>query len=425
MLMINLLLPTDVFPPKCGGAGWSAHALALALLARGHQVRALVPKRGMRGLQTSDILGVPTWMRGYTAPNIPFVQNYFRHEHLWPILANDLVSLAQASPPGIRVVIHAQHVQVTPASILAGVRLGAPVVVTIRDHWPWDYFATGTHPEQLPVVQQTWAALAAEVRARLGVVRAIAALPAIPYMQAHMQRRQAFLRHADAVVAVSEYMAQRLRMIVDPARVHVIPNMVDLNAIQAILAQPATILHLEEPFLLYVGKLERNKGAHLLPELLAAIRRAGGPVLPLIIAGDGALKPQLATQLSSLGIKVRFLEWVEHNEVLRLMARCALLLYPSAWGEPLTRVLLEACACGAPIAAMPTGGTPDIVADGRNGVLAGTAIQLGQRAAEVLGNPNLRQHLATGAYQVAQERFAVQVVIRQFEQLYERLSQPT
>ena len=114
----SILMPTDVFPPTCGGAGWSAHALALALIAQGHSVQALVPQRQEPGLEPCDILGVSALLRGYQAPNIPFILNYFRHERLWPVLANDLVHMARAQSakatplPGI---IHAQHVQVAPA----------------------------------------------------------------------------------------------------------------------------------------------------------------------------------------------------------------------------------------------------------------------------------------------------------------------
>ena len=40
----QIIMPSDVFPPKCGGAGWSAHALALALHQRGEHVTAVVPR---------------------------------------------------------------------------------------------------------------------------------------------------------------------------------------------------------------------------------------------------------------------------------------------------------------------------------------------------------------------------------------------
>jgi glycogen(starch) synthase len=450
---MNILLPTDVFPPKCGGAGWSAHALALALIGRGHHVRALVPRRGARGLAHEDVLGVPALRRGYRAPPVPFLLNYFRHERLWPVLAADLVAMAaegsndsgrqldalRRGPPAASqtpqaTIIHAQHVQVTPAAVLAGERLGAPVVVTVRDHWPWDYFATGLHGDRVPHPRQSWASLATDLPARLGALRGSAALAAIPYMRAHLRRRQAFLRRADAVIAPSRYIARRLEQIVDPARIHVIPHMVDLGAIAQVIAQPPRNKGLEQPFLLYVGKLERNKGAHLLPEILAALQtayKAGverqetvpgrSQRLTLVVAGDGPLQGWLEAELGALGVRAHFLAWAEHDEVLRLMARCALLLYPSAWGEPLTRVLLEACACGAPVAAMPTGGTDDIIDHGVSGLLAATPEALGRQAAMLLARPDLRQELSQGASRAARERFAVERVVGRVEQLYQGL----
>jgi nucleoside-diphosphate-sugar epimerase len=50
MISPRVLLPSDVFPPRCGGAGWSAHALALALIERGHDVTAIVPRRSAKCL---------------------------------------------------------------------------------------------------------------------------------------------------------------------------------------------------------------------------------------------------------------------------------------------------------------------------------------------------------------------------------------
>jgi glycosyltransferase involved in cell wall biosynthesis len=195
--------------------------------------------------------------------------------------------------------------------------------------------------------------------------------------------------------------------------------MVDLAAIEHAIAQPLITPGLESPFVLFVGKLERNKGAHLIPEVVRAIGMNEG--YSVVIAGDGPLKPEIESALQALGVRARFLEWVDHDEVLRLMARCSILLYPSAWGEPLTRVLLEACACGAPMVAMPTGGTADIITDGLNGLLAPSATLLGRRAEELLANPDLRQQLSAGARRVARERFAVPAVIGRVEALYQHL----
>jgi len=231
---LRVLLPSDVFPPRCGGAGWSAHALALALIERGHDVTAIVPRRtttddrrpttdkdsanrpasSIRRLQKEDVLGVPVVRVDYQAPNLPIAQNYFRHERFWPRLADAIAEIGDGrrdfaegsaqSPPASpqSLVIHAQHVQTVPAAVMAGRRLGAPVVVTVRDHWPWDYFATGLHGDCIPYGRQTWASLAADLPARLGQLKGALALPAIPYMLAHLRRRQRALRQDEGRVVV-------------------------------------------------------------------------------------------------------------------------------------------------------------------------------------------------------------------------------
>jgi glycosyltransferase involved in cell wall biosynthesis len=187
--------------------------------------------------------------------------------------------------------------------------------------------------------------------------------------------------------------------------------------------------------LLFAGKLERNKGAHLLIDIFRDWRsgigdrdRSGSqfpfpiPRPPeLVIAGSGPLRAELERELAALGVRTRLLDWVDHDEVLRLMAGCELLLFPSAWGEPLSRVPLEASACAAAMLAMPTGGTPSIVADGVNGALEPTPARFARRMAALLARPEQRQALGRAARQAAEQRFAKDVVVRQVEDLYRSL----
>src|SRR4051812_9130732 len=100
------------------------------------------------------------------------------------------------------------------------------------------------------------------------------------------------------------------------------------------------------------------------------------------------------------------------------MAGCELLLFPSAWGEPLSRVPLEASACSAALLAMPTGGTPSIIADGVSGALEPTPARFARRLATLLAHPEHRKALGRAARQVAERRFAKEVVVQQVEDLY-------
>jgi glycogen synthase len=420
-MSIQLLMPTDVFPPDGkGGAAWSSHALATALQKRGHTVTAIVPERGGRGTPTTDALGIPTVRVGYPAPDLPIVQNIFRHELLWPHYAR---AIAAAATPQRPLLIHAQHVQAAPAAILAGRALGVSVVVTVRDHWPWHYFATGLHGDILPHPNQGWAALATELPARLGPLRGAAALPALPYMLGHVRRRAAYLAQADAVIACSRYIAGRLAGIVRPERLHVLPHMVDTVALAELVATPPGVT-LHRPMLLFAGKLEPNKGAGLLPAIFRELSALNTSLPPyeLVIAGDGALRPVLERDLAALHVPVRFLDWVSHHELLRLMAHCTLLLFPSSWGEPLSRVLIEASAVGAPILAMPTGGTPDLIVDGATGLLAATPHQFARRLQQLLNDPAEAQRLGQSARAFARRTLDVHVLTPRYEALYRELA---
>ncbi len=121
-------------------------------------------------------------------------------------------------------------------------------------------------------------------------------------------------------------------------------------------------------------------------------------------------------------MNVRFLAWADHSEVLRLMARCDLLLFPSAWGEPLSRVLLEAASLGTPILAMPTGGTPDIITDGVNGALAATPRTFAARMRDLLEHPAEAQRLGAAARTFALARYDIPAVITRYEDLYTSLT---
>ena len=412
---------------------------------------------------------------GYRAPNVPFVQNYYRFEHLWPLLRDTIVAEASTSLPDrpegsttlpdrpgyqLPLIVHGQHAQTIPAAVLAGRVLRAPVVATVRDAWPWHYFATGLLGDRLPFRPGGPLVDWLDLVGRLPPLRSALAALAIPYMRAHVRRRAALLAQADAVIACSNYMRRQLEALVPAERLHMIPHLIDVDATRMIaersedegqaagLASAGTVdvaaglapavkmgvsptiysgraggTSLPERFLLFVGKLEHNKGAHLLPAALAAARDAGAELPPLLIAGNGELEAELRRELEQLAIDYRFAGgWIDHDEVLRLMRRADVLVFPSAWGEPLSRVLLEACAVGACIAAIETGGTGDAIVDGVSGLLARDERQLGRHIARLLADPALQALLREGAERIARERFAEDVVIGQVEALYDRVT---
>jgi 2-deoxystreptamine N-acetyl-D-glucosaminyltransferase/2-deoxystreptamine glucosyltransferase len=96
------------------------------------------------------------------------------------------------------------------------------------------------------------------------------------------------------------------------------------------------------------------------------------------------------------------------------------LVFPSLWPEPLSRVLLEALALGTPVAAMDTGGTREILADGESGLIVRTAETLAEAVARLASDGALRERIAAGARARAQA-FSPEVLIPRYEAVYRRL----
>jgi glycosyltransferase involved in cell wall biosynthesis len=153
-----------------------------------------------------------------------------------------------------------------------------------------------------------------------------------------------------------------------------------------------------------------------LPELIQQVRPPA-----LVVAGDGPLKEQIRQAAAQVDVPCVMLDWVEHDDVLRLMAGCEALWFPSSWDEPLSRVLIEALACGAPIIAMPTGGTPEIIVDGVSGLIAVDIPAFVTHAQQLHQDGELRHKLSHGAQAHAHKTFAVPMVIAQVQRLYDQI----
>ena len=425
-----MLITTDVFPPICGGSGWSTYELARGLRARGHDITVVRPRFGRpAGDDAEEFDGFrPLEFRAW-APDVPFVRNYFKNERLERSFAHYLRSVMRERRIEI---VHAQHRLSGPPSIAAARAEGAPVACTIRDYWPLCYWSDLLlDPERGDVCPAcTPGRMTRCVRPRGGALWALT-VPFVPYMRANLQRKQDALARADAVVAISSAIARDLRVRApalppDPrgrARgmpgdaVTIIPNPVDVRAVQTEAGeQPAP---LDRPYVLYAGKLETNKGVS---KLLAAIAAAGEDVT-LVVAGDGAERPRLEAAARAARRDVRFLGWQPRPAVLGWMRHAALLLFPSHWPEPFGRVLVEAGAVGCPAAALETGGVGDIVIHDETGLLAHDHDELGRHVVRLWNDAALRARLGAAARRRVERTFDTPVVVAQVEALYERLLQ--
>jgi len=119
--------------------------------------------------------------------------------------------------------------------------------------------------------------------------------------------------------------------------------------------------------IVFVGRLVRDKGVL---DLLDAFGRLAIDDAELVVVGDGPLRSRLEAVARTLrpARRVRFVGAVPHADVGRHLRDARVVVVPS-WREERGRVVLEAMANGAPVVAARTGGIPESVADGVNGLL--------------------------------------------------------
>jgi len=83
-------------------------------------------------------------------------------------------------------------------------------------------------------------------------------------------------------------------------------------------------------------------------------------------------------------------------------------------------VLLEALALGVPVAAMDTGGTREILEDGRSGLVVGDAAALGEAVGRLVSDPALRARIVEGARERSRA-FSPEALVPRYEAVYKRL----
>jgi glycosyltransferase involved in cell wall biosynthesis len=146
------------------------------------------------------------------------------------------------------------------------------------------------------------------------------------------------------------------------------------------------------------------------------------PQTAFLIGGQGPEQERLVKQIKLMGLtgKVFILGHVEDPApLLRSLDVFAL----SSWGEGMGSVLLEAAACGVPIAATAAGGIPEIVADGSSGLLAPPRDPeaLAGAIGRLLADPSLAQRLAARA-RANLPNFGLQRMAGQMEDIYAALA---
>ncbi|TDL06776.1 glycogen synthase [Mycolicibacterium obuense] len=186
---------------------------------------------------------------------------------------------------------------------------------------------------------------------------------------------------ADAVIAVSSGMrgdVLRTYPALDPDRVHVVRNGIDTDVWYPAQPDPAQSVLADlgvdptRPIVAFVGRITRQKGvAHLV-----AAAHHFAPEVQLVLCAGAPDTPEIAEEVASavqqLSDARTGVFWVREMlptpKIREILTAATAFVCPSVY-EPLGIVNLEAMACGTAVVASDVGGIPEVVDDGRTGLL--------------------------------------------------------
>jgi len=264
------------------------------------------------------------------------------------------------------------------------------------------------------------------------------------YAMSSWMERTAIL-DADAIIAVSQGTKadiQRAYTDVDPRRIHVIYNGIDLKEYQKTSETTALTgfgVDPSVPYLLFVGRITRQKGVtHLvdairfLPRDTQVVLCAGAPDTPEIAA-------ELREKVDNARKDHPRIVWIEKmvtkQEAIQLYSNCRLFCCPSVY-EPFGIINLEAMACRAPVVASAVGGIKEVVVDGETGYLVPFdqdpvtsfptdpekfAKDLGARLNQLLQDPEKCGQFGEAGRRRVEEIFSWTSIARQTIELYKQL----
>lgn len=232
------------------------------------------------------------------------------------------------------------------------------------------------------------------------------------------------IEKSDAVTAVSDSLKDQTYELINPdQQIETVYNFVDEREYYS---QDSSLLKKELGIdehikvLIHVSNFRKVKRVGDVVDTFYRVRKQVDA--KLLLVGDGPEMGRTIQQVKELGLEehVLFLGKRDNLSELYSMSDLKLLLSEK---EAFGLVLLEAMACGVPGIGTHIGGMPEIIIPGENGYLVelGDTEQAASYAVEILTDNKLSERLRTGSLNTVEEKFHSSKILKQYEDIYERL----
>jgi starch synthase len=310
-------------------------------------------------------------------------------------------------------IVHVYNCQQIPAAVIYARRRGAKVVATLNNMVP-----VCTNPSDYEPVRCQDCDPLESLRCAMRKRTTPAVKAFMPVHWAQWQGLRSYAKEVDEYIALSEETkAAYVLAGYDDSRIHLIPNMFDPDV--ALLAQAVSERPVKDhQAVVYIGRLEVEKGIQTLIGALASLRRSD---VKLYLVGRGEYESELRSLAVEAGVadRVVFVGFVGKEEVAHYYRLADVFVHPALWPEPFPRTLLEALAFDVPLIVSDRGASSNVLGKAGTTFPAGDTAQLRVCLDEVLGNAERRAEMVRLGHQVL-ERYSPQRVMGEIVELYRR-----
>jgi len=173
---------------------------------------------------------------------------------------------------------------------------------------------------------------------------------------------------------------------------------------------------LQEPYFLFVGRLEKLKGLQTLIPIFRHYRKA-----QLLIAGTGNYEPELQ-QLANGSANIRFLGFLPQQQLQLLYRQAVAVIVPSLCFEIVPLVVIESFREKTPVVLRNLGGMPEIIEASGGGFVYNTEEELVAVMDRLLAEPSYRQKLGLRGYQAYQQKWTPEAHLKLYFALIHEIS---
>jgi glycosyltransferase involved in cell wall biosynthesis len=385
---MKILIATDTYYPDVNGAAYFTYRLATTLAKRGHSVFVMCPSRSSKDTVSND-KGVTLY--GIRSIHIPVYRNF----RISPLFISGIVRAAvkEISPD----IVHIQnHFLIGKEALSAAKKLGIPIMGT--NHFMPENLVHYLH---LPGIAEKWLQ-------KFAWRQCVRVFEKLDFVTTPTRTAVALLKNAGLSKDVMP-----------------ISCGIDLERFKptndGLYLKQSFAIPVNEPVLLYLGRLDKEKRIDIILRALPDILRVTS--VHLVLAGIGKEKQRLEELTDRLGIQkaVTFTGFVLDKD-LQNIYRIADLFVTAGIAELQSIVTMEAMASGLPVVAVNAMALPELVHDGENGYLFsdGNSQMLAEKVIAILSNQTMRTQMSRKSLEIIKDH-DINKVIEKYESIYNEI----